>query len=88
MTAAVCTKAALNWSLQLQQGAKGQMDGMQQSEIAQGLAAACTKSQWHDLAADCFAASQKKCEDKLGGDHLTEAYDIIRAISADALKGR
>jgi hypothetical protein len=86
VTAAVCEKAALNWSLQLQKGAKGQMDGVQQSEIADGLAALCVKSQWHDQAAECFAANQKKCDDKLMGAHLTEAHDLIRGISPDALK--
>jgi hypothetical protein len=86
VTAEACTRAAIKWSLQLQDGARGQMDGMQQSEIADGLAAVCTKSQWNDQAVDCFAANKKKCDENLRGDHLTEAYDVIRAISADALK--
>lgn len=86
VTKAVCDKAGLNWSLALQKGAKGQMDGMQQSEIAEGLSAHCLKAQWSDQAADCFAANQKKCDDKLTGDHVGEAYGIIRAISPDALK--
>lgn len=86
MTKAVCDKAGLNWSLQLQKGAKGQMDGVQQSETADGLAAHGLKSQWHDQAAACFAANGKKCDDKLTGDHVGEASAIIRAISADALK--
>lgn len=86
VTKATCDKAGLNWSLQLQKGAKGQMDGVQQSEIAEGLAALCLKSQWHDQAAECFAANQKKCDDKLIGAHLTEAFDVIRKISPEALK--
>jgi hypothetical protein len=84
-TGASCDKGAVNWSLLLQKGAKGQMDGVQQSEIAEALVGQC-KSGWSDDVATCFAAGKKGCEDRLTGQQLTDAYDAIRAISPDALK--
>jgi hypothetical protein len=83
VTKATCDKAGLNWSVQLQKASKGQMDGVQQSEIADGLAALCFKSQWHDQAADCFAANQKKCDEKLIGEHVSQAMELVRKISPD-----
>lgn len=51
--------------------------------IADGLAALCFKSQWHDQAADCFAANQKKCDEKLIGGHVMQAMEVARKISPD-----
>lgn len=84
-TAAACDKGAVHWSLLLQKGAKGQMDGVQQSEIAEALAGQCKRG-WSDDVATCFAAGKKGCEDHLTGQQLTDAYDAIRAVSPDALK--
>jgi hypothetical protein len=81
----MCDKAGLQWSRQLQKAAKGQMDGVQQNDIADGLARLCKTSGWKDQAVDCFVQNQNRCDAKLIGEHVLQAEQLIRGICPDAL---
>jgi len=81
--ATTCDKAGIRYSLDLQKAAKGQMDGVQQSEIGEGLVAECKKG-WSEDVAACFAAGKfKACSEQLTGNQLTGAWDIVRKISPE-----
>ena len=80
---ATCDKAGIRWSVDLQKAAKGQMDGVQQSEIGEGLVAECKKG-WSEDVAACFAAGKfKACSGQLTGNQLTDAWNIVRKISPE-----
>lgn len=79
-----CEQAGLRYSLDLQKGAKGQMDGVQQSEIAEVLVGLC-KAGWSEDAAACFAAGKHKaCKSKLRDAQFGTVLEEVRKISVDA----
>ena len=83
-TSASCARGAVRWSIALQKGAKGQMDGVQQNDVAEALKAQCAQG-WSEDAATCFADGGAGCEDRLSAEQRSAAVEAIRGICPDAI---
>ena len=82
-TTAACEQAGVRWSLDLQEATKGHMDGMQQSEIAEAVAAQCGAG-WSDDVTTCLSAGKgKACLAPLTDAQRKTVWSEIKAISPD-----
>lgn len=78
-----CGPAGVRWSLDLQNGSKGHVDGVQQSEMADVITARC-RAGWPPGMAPCLAAGTgKECIAPLPADERKALWRELQAISPD-----
>ena len=81
--AKACEKAAIRWSLDLQNATKGHVDGMQQSEIAEAVTDQCLKG-WPEAVVSCLASGKgNRCLAPLTDAQRATVKAAIKAISED-----
>jgi hypothetical protein len=83
-TTDACAQAGIAWSLALQKGANGQMDGVQQSEIADAIRARCNGDGWAADATACFVAGRANaCLSSLSQQQQKSVWSDVKAICPD-----
>jgi hypothetical protein len=80
---AACDKAGSRFSVDLQKAAKGQMDGVQQSEIADVVEELCAERFSPEVAACLKAGKGKACLKDVGEDARLQLWRDVKAISPD-----
>jgi hypothetical protein len=83
-TTQACAQAGRAWSFDLQKAARGQMDGVQQSDIADTIAQHCSSDAWSADVAACFVGGRgNACLPSLAEQQREAVWSDITAICPD-----